>query len=117
MKEIRTGLAILPLVATSRAAFSGGEHTAAGGALYLLRHGSEAHRAEFDYASDCRIVAKTMSSAEPQVEWYCDTRVSPVKFECSISGIQIRNLDSGEDCKIDIDFSLRLDRWHLERSL
>jgi hypothetical protein len=65
MKEIKTGLAILPLMATSRAAFSGGEHTAAGGALYLLRHGSEAHRAEFDYASDCRIVAKTMTSAEP----------------------------------------------------
>lgn len=45
--------------------------TVVGGALYLNRLGVETHRAEFDYAADCELVAKIMNSAEPLVDWHC----------------------------------------------
>lgn len=39
--------------------------------LYLLRSGIESHRAVFDYAGDCDLIAKTMNKAEPNVNWFC----------------------------------------------
>ena len=50
----------------------GGWFTKAGTELYLLRSGgSLTHRAVFDYASDCELIAKTMNKAEPNVNWHC----------------------------------------------
>jgi len=43
-----------------------------GNELYLKRSsGVETHRAVFDYASDCKLIEKTMNNAEPNVTWFC----------------------------------------------
>ena len=39
--------------------------------LYLAREAGELKRAEFVYAKDCRLIAKTMREAEPRANWYC----------------------------------------------
>lgn len=39
--------------------------------LFLLRSGVETHRAVFDIAADCELIAKTMNKAEPKVKWFC----------------------------------------------
>ena len=39
--------------------------------LFLLRSGVETHRAVFDEAGDCELIAKTMNKAEPRVKWFC----------------------------------------------
>lgn len=47
--------------------------TVDGGALYLHRPSinSTSHKAEFEFAQDCRLIAEIMSKAEPEVQWYC----------------------------------------------
>jgi len=39
--------------------------------LFLLRSDFETHRAVFDYAADCELIAQTMNKAEPKVKWFC----------------------------------------------
>tara|TARA_B110000211_G_C13885350_1_gene467038 strand:- start:608 stop:787 length:180 start_codon:yes stop_codon:yes gene_type:complete len=42
-----------------------------GASLYLAREAGELKRAEFVYAKDCRLIAKTMREADPRTNWYC----------------------------------------------
>ena len=63
--------------------------TVEAGALYLLRAAVETHRTEFDDASDCELVATTMSEAEPMVSWYCSTSVPDIVMNCEISGFEL----------------------------
>lgn len=42
-----------------------------GAELFLSRQGFETHRAVFDEAGDCQLIADTMNKAEPNVRWFC----------------------------------------------
>lgn len=84
-----------------------------GGSLYLDRGEGrlETHRAEFDYAGDCELIAAAMNKAEPDVTWLCSTAVKPRVFECSISDIV--RVGFGNDS----DVVIRLPVWHFEMEL
>lgn len=65
------------------------EERVEGGSLYLMRMGFETHRAEFDDANDCELIAKTMNEKEPSVNWYCSTSVPDINLSCSVRGVSI----------------------------
>lgn len=49
---------------------SGCEANERGATLYLNRFGAETTRAQFCWASDCRLIAEQMSRVE-RASWYC----------------------------------------------
>lgn len=49
---------------------SGCEANERGATLYLSRLGAETTRAQFCWASDCRLIAEQMTRAE-RANWYC----------------------------------------------
>ncbi|RDH84510.1 MAG: hypothetical protein DIZ80_03255 [endosymbiont of Galathealinum brachiosum] len=64
-------LTLLILILCISAPIYAGWFNKDGTELYLLRRGMETHRAIFDEASDCELIAKTMNKAEPKVKWFC----------------------------------------------
>lgn len=81
-----------------------------GGALYLNRHGVETHRAEFDYADDCKLIAQAMSEKEPAVKWYCSTSEVPVSYKCKIHNVTFKGAESKSQEASDLEFGLELSR-------
>ena len=88
-----------------------------GGSLYLVRSGFETHRAEFNYAQDCELIAKTMNEKEPNVTWLCSTSEMPVEYQCSLNGVTIINSDKNTKEVLDFDFSLSMNRGKAKTSL
>jgi len=93
------------------------EKVVEGGSLYLVRSGFETHRAEFDYAQDCELIAKAMNEKEPNVKWLCSTSEIPVEYQCNLKGLTIINSDKNTKEVLDLDFSLSLNRGKAKTSL
>jgi hypothetical protein len=83
--------------------------TVEGGALYLLRAGTETHRAEFENSEDCAYIAKIMSEKEPAVKWYCSTSATPIEYHCNFTNITIKN-EKNEATSISTEIKIRMDR-------
>lgn len=86
------------------------EKTVENGSLYLVRDGFETHRAEFNYAQDCQLIAKTMNEKEPNVKWLCSTSEKPIEFDCNLKGVTIVNTDNNTKEVMDFSFKLLMNR-------
>ncbi len=102
-------LSVLFTILISSVAFSH-EKTIEGSSLYLVRSGFETHRAEFNYAQDCQLIAKTMNEKEPNVKWLCSTSEKPREFDCNLKGVTIVNTDKNTKEVMDFSFKLSLNR-------
>jgi hypothetical protein len=85
-------------------------HPVKGGALYLLRSGTETHRAEFRYAEDCEYVAAALSTLEPNVKWYCSTSTPVIQYKCIINNVKIANTEKQDTTTEKFDFNMSLNR-------
>ncbi len=99
-------------------AFAASSHaeTVGGGSLYLNRSGVETHRAEFNFAQDCELVAKAMNEKEPLVEWYCSTSQPSIEYDCNIQNVTIENWE-GTKSTSDLKFSILMTRGKARTTL
>ena len=104
------------LLSFSMLAFSQDE-AVEGGSLYLVRNGFETHRAEFNYAQDCELLAKAINEKEPAVTWLCSTSEKPRVFSCRIKGLTIIDHDGEVSVIPSMDFELSLNRGRADSDL
>jgi hypothetical protein len=109
-------LSVLFTILISSVSFSH-EKAIKDGSLYIVRGGFEMHRAEFDYAQDCQLVAKTMNEKEPNVKWLCSTSEKPREFDCTLKGIRIVNTDKNTKEVMDFSFKLSMNRGKAKTTL
>ena len=88
-----------------------------GGSLYLVRSGFETHRAEFNYAQDCELLAKAINEKEPAVTWLCSTSEKPRVFSCLIKDLTITDHDGEVSVIPSMNFELSLNRGRANSDL
>ena len=93
------------------------ENSVKGGSLYLVTEGFETHRAEFDYAQDCELIAKTMNEKEPAVTWLCSTSKKPEEYKCILNNVTVVNWDESTKEVLNLKFSLSMNRGQAKTKL